>query len=54
MAQRFRNGGAAKVKRLAKGPYRGTDVNWWNKKAAPGLWDKTVTKSVNKWKWVRL
>jgi len=52
--QKFKNGNSARVKRLAKGHYRGIDVNWWKNKAASGLWDKTVTKSVNKWKWVRL
>lgn len=50
---KFSNGNAARVRKLAKGPYKKTDVGWWNKQAGK-LWDNTATKATNKWKWVRL
>ena len=49
----FKNGGAARVKRAVKGPYKKTDPGWWNKQAGT-LWDKTATRATNKWKWIRL
>jgi len=52
MADFTKNGYHKRILKKAKGPYRKTDINWWNK-AGKDLVEGTSFKWTKKWKWLR-